>query len=49
MIVVNGRMHIISVIINIVNAKQAGEEVEKGGGIALKMEEDFKTSTGMLS
>eukprot|EP00105_Crassostrea_gigas_P000388 XP_011412182.1 PREDICTED: uncharacterized protein LOC105317280 [Crassostrea gigas] len=28
-----------------VNAKQAGEEVEKGGGITLKMEEDLKTRT----
>lgn len=40
-------MFIISVIV--VNDKQAGEEEEKGGGNTPKINEDFKTSTGMLS
>lgn len=40
-------MFIISIIL--VNAKQAGEEVEKGRGNTPKMEDDFKTRTGMLS
>lgn len=47
MIVMNGRIHIISVIVE--NDKQAGEEEEKEGGNTTKMEEDFKTSIGKLS
>lgn len=42
-------MFIISVIVTVVNAKQVGEEVEKGEGNTPKMEEDFKTRTGMFS
>lgn len=47
MIIVNG-IWIISVIVTVVNAKQTGEEVERRGGDTQKMEEDLKTSTGML-
>lgn len=48
MIVMNGRIHVISFIA--VNDKQADEEEEKGGGggDTAKMEADLKSNAGVL-
>lgn len=50
MIVMNGRMYVISIIVvyQYHNSKQVGEEEEQGGGNTPKIEQDFKTSIGML-
>lgn len=48
MIVMNGRIYVISVIVVHHYSKQVGEEEERGGGNTPKIDQDFKTSIGML-
>lgn len=48
MIVMNGRMYVISIIVVHHYSKQAGEEEEQGGEKTPNIEQNFKTSIGML-
>lgn len=48
MIVMNGRIYVISIIVVHHYSKQVGEEEEQGGGNTPNIEQDFKTSIGML-